>query len=214
LSALGLGAVAALQPCALAGYAAALPLLASPGARRRIRPLHAASLFVAGSGAALAAVAAVLGSSPQWTGAMLLWLPRVARSFLPALLIVAGMLQIGLFRSARGAPVVAAAPRGMSGWGSGGTGPFLAGAAFSMAFCPATAGLFFGALLPLSFAHGHPIAHALAYAAGFGAPLLAVAAALAAGLPAGALERRTRSIATAAGWILVGLGAWLTWRLL
>ena len=92
-------------------------------------------------------------------------------------------------------------------------GLFILGMVLAFSFCPATAGLFFGVLIPLAAVHAHPVLYAFAYAVGYGLPLLAVAACLAAGARLSAVQRCAASLAELCGWGLIAVGIWLTYKL-
>ena len=88
------------------------------------------------------------------------------------------------------------------------------GMVLALSFCPATAGLFFGVLLPLAAMNGHPALYGLLYAFGYSLPLLAVAVCLAAGTRFDAVRRYAAAGSALSGWALIALGIWLTWRML
>lgn len=50
----------------------------------------------------------------------------------------------------------------------------LLGLLFAMSFCPTTAALFFGGLIPLSLAHGSHLLYPLVYAVGVSVPVLGI----------------------------------------
>ena len=91
---------------------------------------------------------------------------------------------------------------------------FSLGMALALSFCPATAGLFFGVLIPLATTSGQPVLYAFAYAVGYGLPLLTVAVCLAAGARFDPMRRFASAGSALSGWALIALGAWLTWSLL
>jgi cytochrome c biogenesis protein CcdA len=96
--------------------------------------------------------------------------------------------------------------------GKGALGAFLLGALFALSFCPYSAILFFGMLIPLALgtAVGGLYMPAL-YAVGTGLPVLAVALAIAFGAKAWAgrvdrLQRWERYIRKGAGLVFLGVG--------
>jgi cytochrome c biogenesis protein CcdA len=141
-------------------------------------------------------------------------LSNVLRSFLPPFLIVAGILQTGVFAASGRALTGTATKRWMKA--SFGSAPrvFVLGMALALSFCPATAGLFFGVLIPLATTSGQPALYAFAYAVGYGLPLLIVAVCLAAGARFDAVRRRAAKGSALSGWGLIALGTWLTLRML
>jgi cytochrome c biogenesis protein CcdA len=141
-------------------------------------------------------------------------LPTVLRPFLPPLLIVAGILQTGLFFASRDALAgIGREPRGKTCLISS-LRLFALGMVLALSFCPATAGLFFGLLIPLATTHGNPALYAFAYGLGYGLPVVAVSVCLGNGMRLAALRRYGSAVSLLSGWGLIALGTWLTWRLL
>ena len=229
--AVGLGVVAALHPCPLSTLAGALLLVLSPDSEQRgiagsaQRPstdthTPVSSRFVWRTGAlvlgmvvALSLAAALIGSSLMQVRLFSIVLPNVLRPFLPPLLIVAGILQTGVFAASSRALTGTATGRWMKASFSSIPRMFVLGMVLALSFCPATAGLFFGVLIPLATPSGQPALYAFAYAFGYGLPLLAVAVCLAAGARFDPVRRFASAGSALSGWGLITLGAWLTWRL-
>ncbi len=61
-------------------------------------------------------------------------------------------------------------------------GSFPLGVLFALSFCPSSAALFFGSLIPLSLNHNSPILFPSVYGAGTGLPVLMFAVAIAFGI--------------------------------
>lgn len=210
--AFSLGAVAALHPCPLSTLAGALLVVLAPDSGHR--PLRRAGTLVLGMVVALACVAAVIGSSLTQTRLFSTVLPDLLRPFLPPLLIVAGILQTGVFQASRGTRTGGAVGSWMKSGFQSSPRLFGLGIVLALSFCPATAGLFFGVLIPLATTHGQPVLYGLLYALGYGLPLLIVAACLAAGTRFEAVRRCAARGSALSGWGLVVLGTWLTWKLI
>ena len=233
--AFSLGVVAALHPCPLSTLAGVLLLVLAPdsgqcgsmgsaGPPNRPptdthapvwgRPVWRAVALVSGMVVALALVAASIGGSLTQARLFSTVLPDMLRPFLPPLLIVAGILQTGVFAASRGAHTGTATERWMKAGFRSAPRMFGLGIVLALSFCPATAGLFFGVLIPLATTYGQPALYAFAYALGYGLPLLAVAVCLAAGTRFDVVRRYAAAGTVLSGWGLIALGAWLTWRLL
>jgi len=230
--AVGLGVVAALHPCPLSTLVGALLLVLSPDSEQRCtaglsqrtssgthmpvgrRFVWRTGALVLGMIVALSLVAALIGGSLMQVRTFSTVLPNVLRPFLPTLLIVAGILQTRVFavsgREHTGTTIV----RWMNASFSSTPRMFVLGVALALSFCPATAGLFFGVLIPLATMSGQPALYAFAYAVGYGLPLFAVAVCLAAGVRFDPVRRFASAGSVLSGWGLIALGAWLTWRLL
>ncbi len=91
------------------------------------------------------------------------------------------------------------------------------GAVFALAFCPASAALFFGGLLPTVIGSGSTVLLPVCYGIGTALPVIVAVGLLACGL--GMAAERLRSLQHIGarfqqwtGWILIALGAWLTMR--
>ncbi len=209
--AFSLGIVAALHPCPLSTLAGALLLVLAPDSGRS---LWRAGALLAGMVVALVIAATLIGGSLMQARLFSTVLPDLLRPFLPPLLIVAGILQTGVFAASRGTRTGSAAEGWLKSGAQSAPRLFGLGLLLALSFCPATAGLFFGVLIPLATTHGHPILYALAYALGFGLPLLAVTACLAAGTRFAAVRRFATAGAMLSGWGLIALGTWLTWKLI
>ena len=230
--AVGLGVVAALHPCPLSTLAGALLLVLSPDSEKRGIALSSqrpstdthtpaggrfvwrAGALVLGMVVALSLVAALIGSSLMQVRLFSIILPNVLRPFLPPLLIVAGILQTGVFASSGRALTGTATGRWMKAKFSSTPRMFVLGIVLALSFCPATAGLFFGVLIPLATTSGQPALYALAYGLGYGLPLLAIVVCLRTGSRFAALRRCASAVSWLSGWGLIALGTWLTWRLL
>jgi len=95
---------------------------------------------------------------------------------------------------------------------SGAPGALLLGMIFALAFCPISAGLFFGSLIPLALNHKSGVLLALVYGIGTGIPVLIFAVAIALGVTSMSrwfhritkLEYYTRRI-TGAVFIIIGV---------
>ena len=85
-------------------------------------------------------------------------------------------------------------------------GALLLGLLFALSFCPVSAGLFFGSLIPLSLQQGAPVALPVAYGLGTGLPVLGFALAIAFGIKG--LSRAFEKTSQLASW-LAKLTGWV-----
>lgn len=204
-----LGILTSISPCPLATNIAAISWLGG-GADPR-RTILRGLAYTAGRMAAYLALGALLVfgllSSP-WLSQ---FLQRHLNRILGPVLILAGMVLLELvsWRS-RGADVTegvrARAERG------GLAAAALLGIVFALSFCPVSAALFFGSLVPMSLAYRSPVALPLLFGAGTALPVLLFAGLLAFGAKAvGAAFDRLRQVelwgrrVTGAAFILVGI---------
>lgn len=209
VSAMLFGLLGATSPCQLTTNASALAYVARGAGDGR---------FVARSTLAYllgkALVYTVLGVAVILVGRQLaqstIPIVIIARKILGPLMVLLGLYLLGMV------PLRFSLGHSLSGWvekraGSGTTGAFLLGTAFSFAFCPTLFLLFFGLTIPLALASPLGVVYPGVFALGTTLPLLGFAALLALG--AGATKgyvagaRRVDAVLRpAAGIILVLAG--------
>ena len=209
-TALWIGLMTSLSPCPLATNVAAVTFVGRRvGSPRRV--LAAGVLYTAGRSLAYTGLGALLAASLLSAPVLSVLLQKQMNRVLGPLLILVGMVLLDLIPlhlPGRGIPAPVARWGERAGvWGAGALG-FV----FALSFCPVSAALFFGTLVPLAVAHESSLLLPAIYGAGTGLPVLAFAAAGAAGVRSlggavrriTALERWTRRI-TGAVFILVGI---------
>jgi cytochrome c biogenesis protein CcdA len=203
VSAVWLGVLTALSPCPLATNVAAICFLGRRAGDARA-VLAAGLMYALGRSAAYVALAALLVwglLSPPGVGPLL---DRYVHRFLGPLLILAGLvllqwLTFGGFGTGVSQGLQARSAR----WGL--CGAALLGGAFALTFCPVTAALFFGSLVPLALRCDSPVALPLLYGLGTGAPVIAFALLIAGGARSlGAVFDR---LVWAEGWARRATGA-------
>ena len=213
-TALWLGLLTSISPCPLAANIAAMSYV-SREVGSRGRTLLAGLLYTLGRSFAYSTLAALLVGG-------LLSIPEVARflqthlnRILGPLLVGVGLLLLDWIRLP-----------GLGGRGYDQAGGRLAkagligalplGALLALAFCPVSAGLFFGGLIPLALEHQSPLWLPLLYGLGTGLPVVVFAVLVSAGLAwVGSAFHRLQTVerwarrATAVVVIVVGL--YYTW---
>jgi cytochrome c-type biogenesis protein len=209
-SALWLGILTSISPCPLATNIAAVAYV---GRRvgRTSAVLASGVLYTAGR----ALTYTVLGAAAVWSLMSMVgvssFLQGAFHRALGPLLIVVGLmlLEVVTIRMGGGSPGERMRER-VDGWGI--WGALLLGVVFAASFCPVSAGLFFGSLIPMAADHGSPILLPLLFGVGTALPVAAFALLLAAG--AGWLSKALGRVqvferwarrATAAVFILVGV---------
>lgn len=178
-SALWLGVLTSISPCPLATNIAAVSFI---GKQFTSAPRVALSglLYVLGRmlaylGLGSALVAGLL-SAPQLS----VFLQKSMNKFLGPILILVGMVLLEL--------VPVRLPGGAAGRmrekaGKGGLlGAGFLGILFALSFCPVSAALFFGSLVPLSVRAGSPVFYPLLFGFGTGLPVIAFAFMIAFGM--------------------------------
>ena len=172
-SALWFGVLTSISPCPLATNIAAISFISRKvGSMRSV--LLSGLLYALGRTAAYVALAAVITAGLLASGEIALFLQRYLNQVLGPALILVGMLLLGLLRSTASVTLVGAgmqerASKGGIGWAA------LLGILFALSFCPVSAGLFFGVLIPLSAAHGSIFVLPLVYGVGTAAPVIVFA---------------------------------------
>ena len=163
------GILASISPCPLATNIAAVSYIGGDGPPRRVAACGLA--YAVGRMAAYLALAVLLVAGILSSSGLSGFLQRHMNRILGPLLILAGMVLLELL-SWSGAG---------SGWSDGirrraekggPAGALLLGAAFALSFCPVSAALFFGSLIPLSLKHRSPVAFPLLFGAGTALPVL------------------------------------------
>lgn len=212
--ALWLGLLTAISPCPLASNLAALSFLG-----RDVRPARALAgglLYAAGRALAYVAVGALLAwglfSAPGLSRGLQSWLSPL----LGPLLVVVGLALLGSL------PLPAwGGGRNREGWRRhmdrfGLWSALPMGFVFALAFCPLSAALFFGSLLPLGVASGRLVLAPLLYGLGSALPvvlfaLVLVWAATAVGPLFARLARLEALLRRLTGAALVLIGVVLLW---
>lgn len=173
LTAVWLGILTSISPCPLATNVAAMSFVgkdvSSPG-----RVLLTGVLYTLGRSLAYAVLAALLIASVFAIPDLSFWLSTYMNKFLGPVLIAVGIVLLDLVRVNFATSCVSdkAGERfGKPGfWGAG-----LLGILFAMSFCPVSAALFFGSLLPLAVKNGSSVLLPSAYGAGTGVPVFVFA---------------------------------------
>lgn len=178
-SALWLGVLTSISPCPLATNIAAVSFI---GKQFTSAPRVALSgvfyvlgrmLAYLGLGSAL--IAGLL-SAPQLSD----FLQKSMNKILGPILILVGMVLLELLRFNLPGGAVGERMRAHAGkggmWGAG----FL-GIMFALSFCPVSAALFFGSLIPLSVTHGSSMVFPLLFGVGTGLPVIVFAMMIALG---------------------------------
>lgn len=172
-SALWLGILTSISPCPLATNIAAISFIGRKVGQTRQVAL-AGLLYVIGRTVAYVLLAMLVLAGLLAGGAISRFLQRYLNLLLGPLVIVVGMVLLGMIGSGvslnlAGAGVQERAAKGGSWWAG------LLGFLFALSFCPVSAGLYFGALIPLSAANGSRLLLPTAYGVGTALPVLVFA---------------------------------------
>jgi len=209
-TALWLGVLTSISPCPLASNIAAISYIGKSIAQPR-RVLLAGVLYALGRVLMYVLLGSVLIASLVNTVSLSDGLQRKMNQILGPVLILAGMLLLELLRvKAIGSGPSQALTERVGRWGL--CGAMALGALFALSFCPVSAALFFGSLIPLAMATGGSIAMPSLYGVGTGLPVILFAGVI--GFGARALSSSFQRVAEMERWarritgvvfILVGL---------
>ena len=179
LTAVWLGILTSISPCPLATNVAAMSFIGKDlGSPRRV--LLTGFLYTAGRSLAYAVLAALLVASVFAIPDLSFWLSTYMNIALGPVLLVVGVVLLGVLPFQFATSCVSdksSQSLGRSGpWGAG-----LLGILFALSFCPVSAALFFGSLLPLAAKNQSLILLPSAYGAGTGVPVFVFAVLIALG---------------------------------
>ncbi len=172
-TALWFGIPTSISPCPLATNIAAISFVARHTGRLH-SVLLAGLLYALGRTVAYLALGVLIMGGLLASGQIALFLQRYLNQVLGPALILVGMLLLGLLQSSASVHLVG---RGIQhraekgGW----LWPMLLGILFALSFCPVSAGLFFGVLIPLSAANESTFLLPLLYGIGTAAPVIVFA---------------------------------------
>lgn len=209
-SALWLGLLTSVSPCPLTANIAAMSYVGREVGSRR-RTLAAGLLYTGGRALAYAALAAVLVGGLLSIPEVALFLQAHMNRLVGPLLVVVGLVLLEWIPlPGLGGQVSQRTAERLAQAGVAGALPL--GAVLALAFCPVSAGLFFGGLVPLAIEHRSPVWLPTLYGIGTGLPVVVFAFLLTAGLAwVGSAFRRLQAVewwarrATAVVVVLVGV---------
>ena len=178
-TALWLGILTSISPCPLATNIAAISYIGKRVDSPR-SVLTSGLLYTLGRTAVYLVLGMLLVQSLLSAPHISHWLQKYMMKMLGPLLILVGMVLLGLIGRGFTGSGVADATRDrvdrMGIWGAG----FL-GMVFALSFCPVSAALFFGSLVPLAVKSGSGILHPALYGVGTALPVVAFSMLLASG---------------------------------
>lgn len=179
-SALWLGILTSISPCPLATNIAAISFVSRDlGSSRRVLLsgfLYSAGRMIAYIAIAVLAVASLL-SLPETS----FYLERYMHKIIGPLLIVVGIILLNVLPISFSTSFLGNSVQAKAGkWGIWGSG--LLGIVFALTFCPLSAALFFGSLIPLAIDAKSSVIMPLVYGLGTAMPVVAFAIVIAFGL--------------------------------
>ena len=171
LSALLLGLITAISPCPLATNIAAIAYVNRRVKDRRYAVLTGL-LYTLGRMFSYSIIGALIIVAGLEIPGLASFLQDFGEQILGPLLIVVGVIMLNINRMpfSLGGGRLSSIGEKVANWGM--IGGFLLGALFAIAFCPYSAVLFFGVLIPLALKSAGGVALPAVYAIGTGLPVL------------------------------------------
>lgn len=214
-TALWLGVLTSISPCPLATNIAAISFIGQRIAQGRL-VLLAGLLYTLGRMLAYLALGLIIVAGLLAIPALSVFLQKHMHEALGPLLIITGMFLLGLISiNLKGGDTLRKAGERASGWGL--IGALALGVVFALAFCPTSAALFFGSLIPLAIEQHSRALLPLLY--GLGTALPVVACALVIAFSAQSLGRMFKALQTVELWarrvtgvVFIGVGVFFALR--
>ena len=213
LSALLLGLITAISPCPLATNIAAIAYVSRKVKERRYAVITGA-LYTLGRMFSYSVIGVLIIVGGLEIPGVATFLQDFGEQILGPLLIAVGaiMLIVNRIPLSLGGGRLSSVGEKVAGWGM--IGGFLLGALFALAFCPYSAVLFFGVLIPLSLKSAGGVALPAVYAIGTGLPVLVFGVLISAGVARvssrlNAVARVEKIIRVAVSIIFIGVGIYL-----
>jgi cytochrome c-type biogenesis protein len=210
LSALFLGLLTAISPCPLATNVAAIAYIGRQVSDRKYA-ITTSALYTLGRMFSYTLIGVLIIAIGMEIPAIALFLQGVSESVLGPLLIVIGVLMLFIDRISFGGAGGKLTGLGnkVAKWGM--FGGFLLGVIFALAFCPYSAVLYFGVLMPLALKSTGGIGLPAVYAIGTGVPVLVIGILLSLGIAGvtswlNGLRRVERIIRTIVALVFIGVG--------
>jgi cytochrome c-type biogenesis protein len=213
-SAFWLGLMTSISPCPLAANIAAMSYVGREIGSRR-RTVLAGLLYTLGRTLSYVALAAILVAGMLSIPQVALFLQRHMTRLLGPVLILVGLALLDVI------PLPSFGAGLSARWAerakkAGPLGTVLFGAVCALAFCPVSAALFFGSLIPLALDHRSPLWLPGLYGIGTGLPVVVFAVLLGAGVQwvgaafnrLTAFERWARRVTAV---VVVAVGVYYTW---
>jgi cytochrome c-type biogenesis protein len=210
LTAFLLGLITAIAPCPLATNIAAVAYISRDVTDRKYAVITGA-LYTLGRIVSYSVLGILIIAVGLEIPGVSAFLQDVGEQILGPILIIVGLLMLFIDRIpfGRGGGKLASLGGKVANWGM--IGGFLLGIIFALAFCPYSAVLFFGALIPVALESNVGVALPAIYAIGTGLPVLIFGTFLSLGIAGvatwlNAVTRAERIIRIVVSIIFIGIG--------
>lgn len=178
-SAIWLGILTSISPCPMATNIAAITYIGKRVDRPSMVILSGVA-YTLGRMLTYVLIGALVVSSVLSIPEVAMFLQHNMNKFLGPFLIVVGVLLLGVFKfSVPGLGISQKLATKVERWGLAGAG--VLGFLFALSFCPVSAALFFGSLIPLSLEHQSSVVMPTVYGLGTALPVVAFAVVVALG---------------------------------
>jgi len=213
LSALLLGLITAISPCPLATNIAALAYVSRRATERRYAVITGA-LYTLGRMFSYSIIGVLIIVAGLEIPGVATFLQNFGEQILGPLLIVVGVIMLSINKISLGLGGGKLTSLGEKVADRGMIGGFLLGALFALAFCPYSAVLFFGVLIPLALKSAGGVTLPAVYAIGTGLPVLVFGVLLSLSVARvatwlNAVTRAEKVIRVAVSIIFIGVGIYL-----
>ncbi|OGS12019.1 MAG: hypothetical protein A2234_05200 [Elusimicrobia bacterium RIFOXYA2_FULL_58_8] len=212
LTGLWTGVITSVSPCPLATNIAALTYISKHSGSHKLAVLGHGLLYALGRALAYIIIGFLLVKSLLSAPAFSFFMQKYGNQALSPILVLAGMYMLDMFG------------RGFEGFNlfdmskfkakAGALSSLLMGMLFALAFCPISAALYFGVIIPLAARNSAPFSLPLLYGLGTALPVIGLAVALDFGFKkisavtglAGKFEKYAKP---ATGWVFIAAGVYL-----
>jgi cytochrome c-type biogenesis protein len=213
LSALILGLITAISPCPLATNIAALGYVSRRATERRYTVITGA-LYTLGRMFSYSVIGVLIVATGLEIPGVATFLQDFGEQVLGPLLIVIGVIMLTINKISLNLGGGKLSSIGEKVANRGMLGGFLLGALFALAFCPYSAVIFFGVLIPLALKSSGGVTLPAVYAIGTGLPVLVFGALLSFGVARvsswlNAVTRAEKVIRIVVAIIFIGIGIYL-----
>ena len=212
LSALFLGLLTAISPCPLATNIAAIAYIGRRVTDKKYA-ITSSALYTLGRMFSYTVIGILIIVIGMEIPAIALFLQGIGEMVLGPLLIIVGFLMLFIDRISfgKGGNTITNLGNKVANWGM--FGGFLLGVIFALAFCPYSAVLYFGVLIPLALKSTGGVALPAVYAIGTGVPVLIIGILLSLGVAGvsswlNVLKRVERIIRIVVALVFIGVGVY------
>jgi len=212
LTALWTGVITSVSPCPLGTNIAALTYISKHSGSHKLAVLAHGLLYALGRALAYIIIGFLLVKSLLSAPSFSFFMQKYGNQALSPILVLAGMYMLDMFgRAFEGFNVFDLSKfKAKAGFFPS----LFMGFIFALAFCPISAALYFGVIIPLAAKNSAPFSLPLLYGLGTALPVMAVAVALDFGLKkissvTGAAGRFEKYAKPATAWVFIACGVYL-----